>query len=62
MIVSISSKSSPEEIKKALQKIQKGVKVNKRPGKSFDAFKYCGTIKLKEDPVAVQKNMRNEGQ
>lgn len=28
--------------------------------KHFDAYKYCGTIKLKEDPLEIQKRMRNE--
>jgi hypothetical protein len=27
-----------------------------------DTFKYCGTIKLKEDPLAIQKKLRNEWQ
>jgi hypothetical protein len=28
--------------------------------KRFDAHKYCGIIKLKEDPLAIQKSMRDE--
>jgi hypothetical protein len=63
MVVTISSKSTPEEIKKALAKLEKGlkpIKANKKPEKKFDAFKYCGVIKLKGDPMKIQKAMRNE--
>jgi hypothetical protein len=28
--------------------------------KKLDAYKFCGVIKLKEDPVSIQKKMRNE--
>ena len=28
--------------------------------KKLDAKKYCGVIKLKEDPLAIQKKLRNE--
>lgn len=28
--------------------------------KKFDAYKYCGIIKLKEDPQSIQKRMRDE--
>jgi hypothetical protein len=28
--------------------------------KKLDAHKFCGVIKLKEDPVSIQKKMRNE--
>jgi hypothetical protein len=26
----------------------------------FDAYKHCGKISLKEDPLAIQKGMRDE--
>lgn len=28
--------------------------------RNFDAQKYCGIIRLKEDPVAIQKKLRDE--
>ncbi len=28
--------------------------------KKFDAHKFCGTIKLQEDPLEIQKKMRDE--
>jgi hypothetical protein len=28
--------------------------------KGVDTKKYCGTIKLKEDPLTIQKKMRDE--
>lgn len=28
--------------------------------KRFDAYKYCRIIKLKDDPLAIQKTMRDE--
>jgi hypothetical protein len=31
-----------------------------REPKGVDTKKYCGTIKLKEDPLAIQKKMRDE--
>ena len=32
----------------------------RKPKKRFDAFKHCGTIKLTEDPLAIQKRLRDE--
>lgn len=58
MIVTIDGNSSPEEIEKALRKLHTAG--NKKAHKVFDAFKYCGIIKLKEDPMAIQKQMRDE--
>ena len=28
--------------------------------KGIEAFKYCGVIKLKKDPLLIQKQMRHE--
>ena len=28
--------------------------------KGFDSYKFCGIIKLKEDPLIIQKRMRDE--
>ena len=58
MVVTINSESSPKEIEQALKKLQQIS--NKESQKHFDAFKYCGVIKLKEDPLAIQKRMRDE--
>ena len=60
MVVTISSTSSKKEIEQALEKLQKNVL--KEQKKHFDAHKYCGVVKLKEDPLAIQKAMRNEWQ
>ena len=58
MTVVINSNSSPKEIEVALQKLQKNA--GRKAKRRFDAFKYCGVIKLKEDPLAIQKAMRDE--
>jgi hypothetical protein len=52
MVTVIKKGSDRKEIEKALSKIK-----SKR---KFDAYKYCGTVKLKEDPLEIQKKMRNE--
>ena len=31
-----------------------------KSGKGLDAKKYSGVIKLKEDPLAIQRKLRNE--
>ena len=58
MVITINGNSSPEEIEAALKKLKKSSVTKSK--KHFDAFKYCGVIKLKEDPLAIQKRMRNE--
>lgn len=35
-------------------------KLGKIPKKGVDTKKYCGVIKLKEDPLVIQQKMRNE--
>jgi len=52
MVVVLKKGSNKKEIEKALAKVK-----NK---KKFDAYKYCGTVKLKEDPLEIQKKMRDE--
>lgn len=44
--------------KKEIDAIRK--KINRLPNKGVDTKKYCGVIKLKEDPLEIQKKMRNE--
>ncbi len=60
MVVTISSNSSEEEIRKALDKLAGKKNAGKSTARKFDAHKYCGVIKLKEDPLTIQKEMRNE--
>jgi hypothetical protein len=45
--------------KKEIEKINK--QLSQIPSrKKLDAKKYCGVIKLKEDPLAIQKKLRDE--
>ncbi len=52
MVTIIKKGSTPRCISQALKKL--------RNSKGLDAFKYCGTIHLQEDPLSIQKKMRNE--
>ena len=45
--------------KKKVNKILKHPAANKQR-KSLDAKKYFGILKLKEDPVKIQRKLRNE--
>ena len=55
-MVTVIHKGTPKEtIKQLLSKRQK-----KKSPKSVDVKKYCGLIQLKEDPVSLQKQWRNE--
>ncbi len=47
-----ASKEEIEQLNKELFQIG-----NKKP---LDAQKYCGIIKLDEDPMVIQKSLRNE--
>jgi cytidylate kinase len=42
--------------KKEIESIEK--KLKNREG--IDVMKYCGKVKLKEDALKIQKNLRNE--
>lgn len=53
MITIIEKGTSKEKIRLALKNRQ--IKI-----KAPDLQKYCGTIKLKEDPLKIQKEWRNE--
>ncbi len=45
--------------KRSIQSVLK--KINERqPKKGMDAFKYCGTVKFKEDGLTLQKKWRDE--
>jgi hypothetical protein len=52
MVSIIDKNTTEEQLKAAFRKVQSKRGVN--------ALKYCGTIKLKESPVSIQKKMRNE--
>ncbi len=52
MVTVIKKGSDRKEIEEALSKIK-----SKR---KFDAYKYCQAVKLKEDPLEIQKKMRDE--
>ena len=57
MTITIKKGDSIEKINKQLTKL--GKKASK---KGLDAMKFCGTINLKEDPLEIQKRMRDEWQ
>ena len=52
MSITISPKMTPEEIKKALERLP--------AGKRLKAKDHSGAIKLREDPLQYQKRMRDE--
>ncbi|MBO9703257.1 MAG: hypothetical protein J7604_23785 [Sporocytophaga sp.] len=52
MVVTIRKSSKKEEIEKILSTIN--------VAKQLDVSKYCGKIKLSEDPLFIQKKLRDE--
>ena len=62
MVVTITSRSTKAEIEVAIKKLENNnnIKRNHKTKKGFDANISCGVIKLKEDPLALQKKWRNE--
>ncbi len=52
MVTVIKKGFNKKELEKAL--------TNLKSKKKFDAYKYCGVIKLKEDPLKIQNRMRDE--
>lgn len=54
MVIVIKSGSSKEEIEKALKKLDKNAK------KGFNAQKFSGILNLEEDPLKIQKKLRDE--
>lgn len=63
MVITIKSSSTKAEIAAALKKLDL-LKTNARrkSKKTFDAHRYCGVIKQKQDPLQLQKKWRNEWQ
>ncbi len=52
-MVTIIKKGTPQkEIKEVFEKL--------RPSKAFNAKKYCGTVALERDAIAIQKALRDE--
>ncbi len=48
-------------IKKGIKKEDFDKKLSSfKSKKGFDAHKHCGIIRLKEDPLTIQKRMRDE--
>ena len=52
MVLVLKKGASKREMQSIAKKLQKNIGVNTR--------KYCGIIKLKEDPLSIQKQMRDE--
>ena len=50
------------ETRKKDQKIKKVRRQKADVEKSVDTKKFCGVIKLKEDPMTIQKKLRDEWQ
>ena len=48
--------------KKEKNHIIRRSKIKSSKPEGVDTLKYCGTIKLKEDPLVIQKKLRNEWQ
>ena len=57
MVTRIKKGASREEIKSLLKKFQAR---KKQRQKSMDLKKYCGMLKLKQDPLEMQKSWRDE--
>jgi hypothetical protein len=54
MTLIITPDMTPEEIYRHAREMRKNLK--------YDFKKLCGTISITEDPVAIQKQMRDEWQ
>jgi len=52
MVTIIKKGADNKEIEEALS--------NLKSFKRFNAYKHCGKIKLKADPLEIQKKLRNE--
>jgi hypothetical protein len=55
MVTTITSNTKKQIINSVLKKLQKLISEN-----GIDAYKYCGSIKLIDDPVSIQKECRDE--
>ncbi|MCU7693809.1 hypothetical protein ACFSPU_05640 [Haoranjiania flava] len=57
MVLVIDKTTKREDIDKLLK-----ARISKQKKNGFDAAKFCGLIKLKEQPMDIQKKMRDEWQ
>lgn len=54
MVVVVKDKKDISKAKKAI--------AERQPEKKFDAYKFCGALKVNEDPQEIQKRLRDEWQ
>jgi hypothetical protein len=54
MVTVIKSGASKESIESSIKKLSNSNK------KGFDANKFCGVVKLNEEPLDIQKRLRDE--
>ena len=55
MVTTLKKGSSRSRISKLLEKIKQAKSL-----RGIDAYKYCGLIRLEEDPQEIQRTMRDE--
>ena len=55
MVLILKKGATEEEMQSIRKKLQK-----KKKNAGVDLAKYAGTIKLKDDPLVIQKKMRDE--
>ena len=55
MVTVIKYGSDKKKIKSMLESLKK-----QKSNTGIDAYKYCGVITLAEEPLLIQKEMRNE--
>ncbi len=55
MVLVLKRGATKKEMELLNQKLQKA-----HSRKKLDAKKFCGVIKLKEDPLEIQKKLRND--
>jgi hypothetical protein len=56
MVTTIKKGATKEEIQALFEKMTKDSNIKK----GFDAYKYCGKVKFKDDGLKIQKRLRNE--
>ncbi|WKN42869.1 hypothetical protein [Tunicatimonas pelagia] len=57
MVTVLKAGSDKETIQSVWQQLRE-----KPPRRSLDAYKYCGTVRFKEDGLVLQKRWRDEWQ
>jgi len=55
MIITLKKGATKKRIKSILEKLAKELKL-----KGINAYEYCGKITFKNDPLEIQKELRNE--